>query len=206
MTVFDDRPAHENPVLPDIEWPWTGCEDLARASESFETPPWAVEAILAVEPLTRTVIDPCCGTGVLAKAADAMGHRTFAMDKYSWGYGSTGQDFLEENYLWKEIPGATVLMNPPFSLATDFVEKAFECGAKKIICFQRFAWYESARRRGFWEKFPPNRVYVCADRASSWRVDIPPHLRTGGAKTAHAWFVWEPGHPSGTLLGRLSKK
>ena len=33
----------------------------------------------------------------------------------------------------------TIFMNPPFSKAVEFVEKAIALGARKIVCFQRFA-------------------------------------------------------------------
>jgi hypothetical protein len=187
-------------------WPWSDQTELAKEAECFETPAWAVEAILDAELLTPMVIDPCCGRGVMAQAADRRGHNVYAMDKYDWGFGATGLDFLHDHDVWGMIPGATVFMNPPFSFAEQFVETAQECGARKIICFQRFAWYESERRTKFWAKYPPNRVYVCADRATCWRIDIAPKDRKSGTTTAHAWFVWEHGQPPGTLLGRLSKK
>ena len=96
-------------------------------------------------------------------------------------------------------------MNPPFSKATEFVEKSFELGFRKIVCFQRFSWWESQKRREFWEKHPPDRVYICGDRASCWRHDIPESERGSSTPTAHAWFVWEKGSPPGTLLGHIYK-
>ena len=63
----------------------------------------------------------------------------------------------------------------------------------------------SKKRRGFWNAYPPNRIYICESRANCWRIDIPPDKRTGSTTTAHAWFVWERGHPPGPVLGRLEK-
>lgn len=103
------------------------------------------------------------------------------------------------------LTGKTVFMNPPFSLACEFIEKAFELGARKVVVFQRFAWWESKRRKDFWDKHQPNRVYICGDRAACWRGDIPEEERKSSSPTAHAWFVWEPEHPSGTVLGHIWK-
>lgn len=181
------------------------CKDL----EHFETPEWAAKAILRKEILTSLVIDPCCGIGILADAALSEGYKdVFAWDIYDWGYERqcAVSDFLVDGDGSEIEEEFTIFMNPPFSLACQFVERSFEIGARKVICFQRFAWWESARRRDFWEKFPPNRVYICADRADCWRHDIPKDLRGSGTPTAHAWFVWESGHPPGTLLGHVSKK
>jgi len=191
---------------------------ICKKLEHFETPEWAVQAILKKEILTPRVVDPCTGTGILADAAKQWGYEVFTADVSSWGRSDTFiQDYLEPNTkMNREVMGKTVLMNAPFSLATDFVERSFDYGAFKIVCFQRYAWYESEGREQFWEKYPPNRIYVCGSRATCWRHDIPNDQREGwidpktgkrrgGSSTAHAWFVWERGHPPGTLTGRIYK-
>lgn len=185
-------------------------ETLKEASvrlEHFETPVWAAEAILKKEIFNRVVIDPCVGIGILADAAREYGCVVVASDIHDWGYPCHLHDWLQESVddYDGEIP-FTVFMNPPFSLATQFVEKAFELGAQKIVCFQRFAWWESQSRRAFWEKYPPNRVYICGDRAHCWRHDIPKNERGSSSPTAHAWFVWERGVPAGTILGHIWKE
>ena len=184
----------------------TDITKLAKEAEAFETPSWAVDAILKVELLTHYVVDPCAGRGVLGDAADAAGYEVIARDKYDWGApGVMVGDFFTTTADHGWVRNNTVLMNPPFSLAEQFVEKCFELGARKIICFQRFAWWESAGRRDFWEKHPPNRIYICGNRASCWRFDIPEDKRRNGTTTAHAWFVWSRGHPAGTTIGHIWK-
>lgn len=182
--------------------------DLCKRLEHFETPEWAVRAILNKEIMTRVVVDPCVGSGVLARAAKDMGYTTLSYDINDWGFeGTIVDDFLLlslDNCPDQDIP-FSVLMNPPFSRAVEFVEQAFLLGARKVVCFQRFAWWESHKRKGFWDKFPPNRVYICGDRADCWRHDIPADQRGSSSPTAHAWFVWERGNPPGTILGRIHK-
>jgi len=186
---------------------WTGYTTKAKKAECFLTPWWAVDAILNVELMTRRVIDPCCGEGIMSEVASEHGYTDIASsDKYDWGFGEWGVDFL--GGLPYSVRGHTILMNPPFSLATQFIERARELGARKIICFQRFAWWESQGREEFWANNRPNRIHVCADRASCKRIDISPEewKGMGGTSTAHAWFVWEEGQPTGPILGRLLRK
>lgn len=179
-------------------------EELCRHYEHFETPAWAAKAILEKEILTHLVVDPCCGIGVLSDAAKEKGHRIISIDINDWGYpGTITEDFLAINGLPDE--NLSIFMNPPFSKAVEFVEKSVALGARKILCFQRFAWWESNKRRSFWEKHPPNRIYICGDRADCWRHDIPLNSRTSSTPTAHAWFVWERGHPNGTLVSHIFK-
>lgn len=178
---------------------------LAKQAEAYETPRWAVEAILDAEILTHHVVDPCAGRGVMGEAA--IGYDIYEFDKYNWDNENTDlADFLTDQFRLPDwVEEFSVLMNPPFSLAQKFVERSMLLGARKIVCFQRFAWWESKGRREFWDKHPPNRVYICGNRASCWRFDIPEDQRKSGTTTAHAWFVWERGHPPGTVLGHVYK-
>lgn len=192
--------------------------------EHFITDKWAVDAILTKEILTRYVVDPCAGTGVMAISAIEAGYTVFSYDIHDWGggFGVYLADFLGNNSqavnegLADCVKDSTVFMNPPFSKAVEFVKRSFELGARKVVCFQRFSWWESQERNDFWTDLPPNRIYICGDRAVCWRHDLPKNDRghrfdpvTGkklsNAPTAHAWFVWEKGNPQGTVLGHIWK-
>ncbi len=52
----------------------------------------------------------------------------------------------------------TVFINPPFQRAVEFVERSLDLGARKVIAFQRMAWWEFKARRDFWQRRPPNPV------------------------------------------------
>lgn len=195
--------------------------DLAKELEHYETPQWAVDAILKKEVLISPVVDPCCGTGVLAESVMNVGHCAGAYDIHDWGYSATEivdwllSDLSKLGMSEKDAEkGFTVFMNPPFSKAVEFVEKALELGARKVVCFQRFAWWESQERKEFWKNNPPARVYICGNRATTWLHGLEEnekgqklHPKTGkpmsNSSTAHAWFVWEHGAPAGTLLGHI---
>lgn len=187
-------------------------KQLAIRLEAFETPQWAIDEILKVELLTHglysNVIDPCCGRGIMTEAARASGYEVWPLDIHDWGFKCAIGDFLDWDTIQGQLWGQhdhTVFMNPPFSLAEQFVLKAISLGARKIVCFQRFAWWESQRRKKFWDKHPPNRIYICGSRASCWRFDIPKEDQKSGTTTAHAWFVWERGHPAGPVISRIYK-
>ncbi|WP_413207788.1 hypothetical protein [Rhodospirillum sp. A1_3_36] len=179
-------------------------EEQAKAAECWETAPWAASAILRVELMTRLVVDPCCGTGILSRAARAVGYEVESWDLHDWGYPGTvvGIDFLSVE---RDLTGYTVFMNPPFSLACAFVDHAFRLGARKVICFQRQAWRESDERRLWWAKNPPARIWVCGDRATCWLFTVPPEDRKNGSPVAHAFYVWERGHKGAELGGAIYK-
>lgn len=168
------------------------CKDL----EHYETDPWAAERILDVEEIIGVAVDPCVGTGVLIEACKKRGIPTVCMDIKNWGYKlDLKGDFINPTDHYKKLlisicKGNTVFINPPFKHAAKFVEKAFEYGAVKVICFQRHAWRESKQRRKFWEKYIPQTIWLCGERATCWRHDIPKKKRKSGSSTAHSWYIF----------------
>lgn len=187
------------------------CEKL----EHWETPEWAAKAILSKEILSGQVYDPCVGIGVIAHAVNDAGHGVIASDIHDWGYNATyQQDFLtvgRDAQFFSGLRGQTAIFNPPFSVSEKFVDKAFELGARKVVCFQKFSWYEGSydtgKKRGqWWEARRPSRIWICGDRADCWRHDIPKHKRTSSTPTAYAWFVWERGHAPAAITGHIYKR
>lgn len=184
-------------------------------AEFHETPLWAAERVLDVEILTPQVLDPCAGNGVLGLALRNKGYRPHNLketDLHNWPdqpeWIWSGRDFLSEHYT-PPYGEFSVMMNPPFSKAVQFLEKSLELGARKVIMFQRFSFMESGGRRAFWDDKPPSRVWLCGDRAQCWRADVPEEdqvdengekikgRRGRSSSTAHAWFVWERDHRVG---------
>jgi predicted RNA methylase len=186
--------------------------EQAAAAEAWETPRWAARAILEAELLTSVVVDPCCGTGVLSEAAKAAGYDVLPLDLYEWGYEGPLLDWFSDlaaDYVTTYATGRpfSVLMNPPFSRATGFVDRAFTLGARKVVCFQRQAWRESRDRRQWWEAHPPARTWVCGDRAVPYLLHLSPEERKAmnGMQTAHAWYVWERHHKGAEIGGAIWK-
>ena len=202
----------------------------AKEAEFFETPEWAVESILKVETMTSCVIDPCAGRGALGKAAREAHHIVHEYDLNIWPDQQPDHRIIAPfDYLAPlgdvrtVVNGAlgggefTVLMNPPFSKTIEFVERSMRLGARKIVMFQRLAFLESAGRRGFFERSMPARVWICGDRATCWRGDIPEEdieapdgeiiqgRKGRSASTPHAWFIWERGHRGAGSINHLYK-
>lgn len=162
-----------------------------QKAEFFETAAWSVDSVLRHEKLPSEFVDPCAGNGVIAERMIANGYSPRAiLDLHLWPHRNRALDITQANYLTQDVDldGVAVVMNPPFSKSVEFVLHSL--GAEAVLCFQRFAWWESAARRDFWDKNPPDRVYICGNRATSWRGDLTAAEREGGGATAHAWFIW----------------
>lgn len=79
---------------------------------------------------------------------------------------------------------STIFTNPPYSIAQEFLEKCFnDYPNAEVIMLLRLAFLESVKRQPFWNKYPPNSLYVLSKRPSF----------TGNNKTdatAYCWIVW----------------
>lgn len=189
--------------------------DLCKRVEAYETPRWAIEAILDVELTTKHLLDPCCGLGAIGEVCreqlleideyDIIDWSLYLAERLRSAPDAATQDFLTDNY---PLDSVTVIMNPPFTLAEKFVDHALEMGARKVICFQRQAWRESVKRREWWERNPPARVWVCGARATCWRFDLlgTEKAEKSSSSTSMAWYVWEKGHRGAELTSAIYPK
>lgn len=206
---------------------------ICKQLEAYETPRWAVEALLDVEILTRDVLDPCVGLGSISNHVGNAGYIIAGIDVQDWRksydcietYRRLSEfklgNFLDVN-VYDDLAHATVIMNPPFTLACEFVDRAKALGARKIICFQRQAWRESQSRREWWQANRPARVWVCGARATCWRFDMLECQHEGGkeacdkkkvcqhcsagSSVAMAWYVWEVGHTGAEITNAIYPK
>lgn len=188
-------------------------EDLCKRVEAYETPFWAIDAVLDVELTTPHVMDPCAGLGAIGEVCRDRELLVEEMDIENWPQIMPDRCRVDARRFWQrdffdelsDLSEITVIMNPPFTHAELFVDHAKRLNARKIICFQRQAWRESARRRQWWEANPPSRVWVCGARATCWRFDLldTDLSQRGGSSVSMAWYVWERGHRGAELTGAI---
>lgn len=90
------------------------------------------------------------------------------------------------------------IINPPYSLASDFVNKSMEILSKSGMCcmFLKLQFWECAKRKEFFEKYPPRYIYVFENRMDAWKNGLKKNPETDKkwANTiCFAWFVWIEG-------------
>ena len=79
-------------------------------NEFYPTPPEAVRALLSVEQFDGSIWEPACGEGAISKVLSAAGHQVVSTDRFAYGFGETGVDFLAE-----QTPRARhIVTNPPY--------------------------------------------------------------------------------------------
>ena len=160
---------------------------VRSADDFYTTPPGAVEALLRCEKFSGRGWEPACGNGAISRYFPGMIASDIRTDPDV--AGERGVDFLRTRRRVDYI-----VMNPPFSLALRFLERALEC-APKVAMLNRLLFLEGIGRYPFFVRHPPARVHVFADRITC----NPPGERRGNL-VCYAWFVWQRGHEGAPTL------
>ena len=169
-------------------------------NDYYATNPKAVEMLLTNYTFdAATILEPCVGGGHIANAINnffANQRVITGLDLVDRGYPNTiVQDFLT----WetdRKFEG--IITNPPFSLAQEFIEKGMELLTDdgQMAMFLKIQFLEGAKRKEFFEKYPPKYIYVFRNRMATWNNgnEIDPNTGKRWATTmCHAWFIWEKG-------------
>ena len=142
--------------------------------------------------LEGDILEPACGQGHIAKVLKEMypNNHIEGVDLIDRGYGQGGIDFITYKFNRKFD---TVITNPPFSLAKEFIEKGLEVSNKYVIMLCKIQLLEGAKRKDMFLNTPLKYIYVHTTRQATWKEGKPTDSK--GKKWATtmclAWFVWD---------------
>jgi hypothetical protein len=125
-----------------------------------------------------TMYDPAMGTGVIVEVLKKNGYTNVLGDDIA-----NGVDFLKSD---KEVDH--IVMNPPFSLFDEFVEKAKIVSKKKFVTIVKLGWLGAHGRnlRGTWKGMSDLYVF---DRQVGFNLS-PLSIVTG--MLICGWGVYDP--------------
>ena len=166
-----------------------------RAAEDYyATDPIAAEWLLKIEELSNDIWECACGEGHLAKVFISHGKNVRATDLIDRHFGIGEIDFLKVS----EKYHGDIVTNPPYKYAQEFVEHALDLidDGSKVCMFLKLQFLEGQRRKDFFKKYPPCRVWV-----SSSRIKCGINGRfSDSSMLALGWYVWEKGYTGDTIL------
>lgn len=162
--------------------------EASDSRDFFPTPPWATRALgewLAERcNHLRSVWEPACGAGDMARPLSEFFDHVVATDVYPVGFGAT------RDFLW---PGDDptvdwVITNPPFRLASQFIARALDVAQVGVAVLVRTAFLESRERfDDLFSRTPPSDVLQFVERVAMFRNRLE---RDGASATAYCWLVW----------------
>lgn len=166
-------------------------------NDYYATNPKAVEMLLnQYDIFGYNILEPCVGEGHIVNAINNFyknKRNITCIDLVDRGFPNTiVQDFLtyETNKKYDAI-----ITNPPYSLAKEFVEKGIELldNNGQMAMFLKIQFLEGAKRKEFFEKYPPKYIYVFSNRMATWNngQELDPNGKKWSTTMCHAWFIWE---------------
>lgn len=166
----------------------------------FPTPPWAtrafVERIIGKADILQemTCWEPAAGEGHMSEVLTEYFGEVFASDVHDYGKGYAIGSFVHgelglDNMNFPLPSGPDwIITNPPFNLASEFVERAWHVARVGIAMLVRTAWLESEDRyERIFSRKPPSMIAQYAERVPMIQGVWDPAARSA---TAYCWCVW----------------
>lgn len=95
---------------------------------SYET----TEYLLQFESFHKRIIEPACGEGHISQILIKAGYDVQSFDLIDRGYGLCGLDFLHDTFFDRFRRQADYIINPPYSLAMEFISRALDLTFQKV--------------------------------------------------------------------------
>lgn len=147
----------------------------------YETPTCMTEELVNTGVLdgVKTIWDPCCGKFAITKVLEKHGFECFANDIMY------GDDYLSKDYQKHEC----IVMNPPFKLFDQFVEKA-KREADLVCAIGKATFFGSHSRNvnGIWDNL--REVYFF-DRQIAFDIPQDEDGKVQCGMLVSGWFVWD---------------
>lgn len=121
-----------------------------KKSDFYETPYSLTEQLLEVEKLEGSILEPARGNGAISKILKKHDRQPIEYD-------------IETDFLKETRKCDTIITNPPFSKAFQFILKAKNVAQKKIIFLLPLSYLHGKKRYDYiWQDtdFPLARIYV----------------------------------------------
>lgn len=176
--------------------------------DDFPTPPWATRALMEhvfphllntpwSRPLPhckkKTVWEPAANRGFMSRPLSEYFSLVYESDIADYGRNYQMYDFARETYEF--IRPDWIVTNPPFNLAAEFIQRAYDLPLEGFAFLCRTSILEGVKRfREIYSKYPPTIVAPFVERVPMFRGRVDPK---GSTATSYCWLVWKSGQHEG---------
>ena len=159
--------------------------------DDFPTPPWATRALCewlrdqGFPIRWQDCREPAANRGYMVRPLSEYFAHVIASDIHDYGAGHSVKDFL---FPEKIHPVDWTITNPPFRLASQFIERALATSEQGVAMLVRTAFLEGVGRyRELFSKTPPTDVLQFTERVVMHKGKV---TAKGSTATAYCWVVW----------------
>lgn len=165
--------------------------DKERQTEDYyATSPVAIDKLAKAFDIPHKVWECACGGGHLAERLKQLGHDVVSTDLVDRGYGADGVDFLLQS---DDFGVDSILTNPPYKLATEFVEHAIHLmGDRPVIMLLKTTALEGKSRfERLYRHGYLHGIYQFSERLQCAKNGEFERMKEGGGSAvAYAWYVF----------------
>lgn len=170
---------------------------MSSVEENFYTPEYVIQALLNHHKLNAPILEPAVGKRAIADMIENdLNIYVETNDIDPDARANTHLNFLETDFKVSFLENyKTIITNPPFSKAQEFVEHALEIINRggDVIMLLRINFLGSAKRIPFWRINQPYKIIIVTPR--------PSFTKKGVDNCEYAWFIWRDGyHENKTIL------
>lgn len=131
--------------------------------------------------IPNRVWECACGDGSMSEVLTEKAE-VISTDKFDYGYGQTGVDFLEAS----QSLAPAIVTNPPYESAIQFVEHALSLPSVEVVAMLLKSEFGNAY----------GRFHLLHHKYEIGIVGLMPNVLNGYRyKYFHSWFIWYPGKP-----------
>lgn len=167
-----------------------------KPSDFYPTPYDGTESLIPLLEVIREAVapdrpfnvwEPCSGDLDMSRVLEWHGYEVTSTELRDTGQGITGIDFLTcnpiEDFGWIYDPDM-IVMNPPFSLAAEFIEKALSYTGN-VACLVKIDYWNAISRLPLFEKHRPAFFLPLTFRLAFLKAE-----RGNSPLMNCAWVVW----------------
>lgn len=160
----------------------------AHENNLYITPIEGLRAMEKFIPKGNRLYDPCAGLGDMANYFKGLNHFVFTSDLHSYGTELGVEiDFLKVNKNIMTAETDTIIINPPFTLTLEFVDKALEL-CDHVVMFNRMSVLEGQARG---DKFTSKQWPLKHCDIFSYRVSCTKGVNREPTSNSVAYAVYE---------------
>ncbi len=105
------------------------------------------------------------------------------------------EDFLKKLDGEHKLFNGTIITNPPYKYALEFVESAMEkiADGNKVCMFLKIQFLEGKKRKSLFEKYPPKTIWVSSSRIMCAKNgDFETMIEGGGSAVSYLFMIFKP--------------
>ena len=165
-----------------------------QSEDYYATDPDALRKLLDVyDGFSKNIWEVACGGNHLSNVLKERGHNVRCTDIIDRVHDGSIEvmDFLKSN---EQFDG-DIITNPPYTYATEFVNKALETvtDGHKVAMFLKLTFLESSKRKVLFESTPPALLYVSTKRIQCAMNGQFDKYAASGTAVAYGWYIWVKG-------------